>query len=131
MWLLKPAFNVLKGPEARSKGRGQATPTTATSSASRNSNSQPNADWSPGAHKQSHKNHVHTAGKNATGLLHGHSSATPGCPHAQELTSFPVWVEQHHHHMHTHFTPSLPFLWPHSPHNHSYKAVSLTAMASA
>ena len=46
---------------------------------------QSSVDW---PHKQSHKNYVHTSPKCTYGC-----SATPP---TQELTSFPIWAEQHH-----------------------------------
>ena len=73
----------------------------------------------PEAHKQSHKNHTAFTKPKCTQFHHDCSTTPP----TQELTSFPVWAEQHHlltttptSHL---STPLLPFLRPYSPYNHT------------
>ena len=117
VWLLRPEvfINILQGPEARPEGRSQTTPTTTPSCASRT----PFLNQVLAGHRKStaspqkphsfHKAKMHTS---PSRLFH-HTAHTRA-----HLISC-VGGATPPPHNHTHFTPSLPFLQPYSPHNHT------------
>ena len=98
----------------------QATPTTATSSGSRtpilNQVLTGCATGSPQTMPQIPHN-IHNA--EIQQLLHGHSATPP----TQELTSFPVWAEQHNLLTTTH-TSHLPLALQSTQSHHSYSPLT-------
>ena len=74
---------------------------------------QSSVDWPPEAYKQSHKNH--TASTRHTTPSRPFYYTTDTRAHLISCVGGATPPP----HNHTHSTPSLPFLWSHSPHNHT------------
>ena len=106
----KYSFNVLKGQEARPEGMGQTTPITIPYCASRTPPFLMEC-WiaTRSSQAQPHKNREFPQSPH---LLH---DLTPPISH---LISYGDGATPSSHN-HTHFTPSLPFLWPYCPHNYA------------
>ena len=89
VWLLKPEVFIQCSQTTGREGAGHTHNSNIL--CLKDPNSQPSADFGSPL-EQSHKNHTASTRPKCTQFLHGRSVTLP----TQELTSFTVWVEQHH-----------------------------------
>ena len=95
VWLLRPEVFILILSKDRNLGRKEGADHNHSNTILylKDPRSQPSVDWPLEVHQKSTSNPTKTTQLSQSTQLHHDCSTTPP---TQELTSFPVWAEQHH-----------------------------------